>query len=70
LTPERAVPKRDPVATILQAVGIAGFAGIVAMVSHKMFNDIAMLAERHSGWDFWAALARHILRNLGGGGAG
>jgi len=54
--------------TVLQFVGISCLVGIVSMVFHKAFIDISALAQRYSGVDFWAALARQILRNLAGGG--
>lgn len=52
--------------TALQVVGIAGLAGIMAMLFHKGFADISVLWQQHSGGDFWIALARYLFRNLAG----
>lgn len=52
--------------TVLQVIGIAGLAGIMAMLFHKGFADISLLWQQHSGGDFWIALARYFFRNLAG----
>lgn len=57
----------DWLRTALQVVGVLGLLAVLSMVAHKAFADIFTLAQRHSGADFWAALARQILRNLVGG---
>jgi hypothetical protein len=61
--------QKDPDArfkTALQVVGIAGLMGMLAMIFHKGFSDISVLWQQHSGAEFWAALARYMLRNLAG----
>jgi hypothetical protein len=52
--------------TALQVLGILGMAGMLSMVFHKGFVDIAVLWQQHSGGEFWAALARYFFRNLAG----
>jgi hypothetical protein len=52
----------------LQAVGIAFGALILGMIIHKGYSDISLLADQHSGWEFWEALARYFIGNLAGGG--
>ena len=41
---------------------------ILGMVAHKGHADISVLAEKHSGREFWVELARYFIGNLGGGG--
>ena len=53
--------------TALQVLAVLCLVGLFSMIAHKAFADIIMLAHRHSGSDFWAALARHVFRNLSGG---
>ena len=53
--------------TALQAVAVLCLVALFAMLLHKAFADVSALAQRHSGSDFWAALARQVLRNLAGG---
>ena len=38
------------------------------MIAHKGHTDISALAEKHSGKQFWTALARYFIGNLAGGG--
>ena len=51
----------------LQVLAILCGIALFSMIAHKAFVDIARLAQQHSGGDFWAALARLVLRNLAGG---
>jgi hypothetical protein len=51
----------------LQVLAILCLIALLSMVAHKAFADIAVLTQQHSGGDFWAALARLVLRNLAGG---
>ena len=53
--------------TALQLLAVLCLIGLFSMIGHKVFADIGVLAQQHSGGDFWAALARHVLRNLAGG---
>ena len=48
---------------------LAVFCAIViwAMILHKGSADISALAQKHSGGEFWVALAKYYLRNIGGG---
>lgn len=62
--------KQDPdelFKTALQVLAILGLIGLLAMVFHKAFADISVLAQQHSGGEFWAALARYLFKNLAGG---
>ena len=53
--------------TALQVLAVLCALLFLSMVAHKSFTDIYSLAQQYSGTDFWAALARHVLRNLAGG---
>jgi len=48
---------------------LAVFCAIViwAMILHKGSAEVSALAQKHSGEEFWIALAKYFLRNLGGG---
>ena len=53
--------------TALQMLAIVCLIVLFATIFHKAFADVAALARQHSGTDFWAALARQLIRNLAGG---
>jgi hypothetical protein len=40
---------------------------IWSMILHKASVDISALAQKHSDGEFWLALAKYFLGNLGGG---
>lgn len=56
-----------PGSTILQIVGVVGLLLVLSVVFHKAVSDIAALAERHAGREFWIELGRYLFRNLAGG---
>lgn len=53
--------------TLLQIFSVFCMSFILATIFHKGFADISVIAQRHSGGEFWLALARYFLRNLAGG---
>ena len=53
--------------TLLQVVAILGVAVIWAMIAHKGYADISVIAAKHSGGDFWRALAVYLIGNIAGG---
>lgn len=53
--------------TALQVLAILCSIALFSMVMHKAFADLSVLALKYSGGDFWAALARLVLRNLAAG---
>ena len=53
--------------TAMQVVAVLSLVAYFALLAHKGSTDILSLAERYSGAAFWAALGRHLIRNLGGG---
>ena len=57
----------ESLTTAMQVVAALCLAGIVGVILHKASGDIRTLAEQYSGSEFWVALGRYLLRNLGGG---
>jgi hypothetical protein len=53
--------------TVMQVIGVLGLVLILSVVFHKAIADIAALAERHSGRQFWIELGRYLFKNLAGG---
>jgi hypothetical protein len=51
----------------LQMLAILCLVALLAVILHKALADVSRLAQQYSGTDFWAALARQVLRNLAGG---
>ena len=51
-----------------QALAIFGIVFLLGMVVHKGHADISVLAEKHSGQQFWVALGNYFIGNLAGGG--
>jgi hypothetical protein len=58
--------REDFFKTVLQVVSILCLIGLLSMVFHKAWVDIAVLWQQHAGGNFLAALARYLLRNLAG----
>jgi len=48
---------------------LAIFAGVLllSMILHKGVTDISVIAEKHSGQQFWVALGKYFIGNLAGG---
>jgi hypothetical protein len=57
------------VKSVAQVLAVVCVGVIWSIIVHKGYVDISGLADRHSGGQFWAELARYFLRNLAGGGA-
>jgi hypothetical protein len=53
----------------VQVAAIAILIAINVVILHKGAGDISRIAEKHSGWEFWAETARYLIGNLAGGGA-
>ena len=53
--------------TAMQVFAILLLVALLSTILHKALADVSALAQQHSGTDFWAALARQVLRNLAGG---
>ena len=49
-----------------QALALLCLVAYFALLAHKAFLDIGALLAAHPH-QFWVALGRHLLRNLGGG---
>lgn len=48
---------------------LAILAGILlfSMILHKGITDVSVIAEKHSGRQFWVALGKYFIGNLAGG---
>jgi len=52
---------------LLQIVAIFCMILVWAIIVHKAHGVVSALAQKHSGMEFWLALARQLLANLAGG---
>jgi hypothetical protein len=52
---------------ILQALAILLLVLMLSVILYKGFADVSALAQKHSGPEFWRALGRYFLANLGAG---
>jgi hypothetical protein len=49
-----------------QLIALLSLLAYFLLLAHKAFIDVSALLAAHPG-NFWVALGRHFLRNLGGG---
>jgi hypothetical protein len=56
--------------TLVRVFAAAGLILLQSMILHKGYTDVSALAQKHSGGEFWRALARYFITNIGGGGGG
>ena len=52
---------------LLQVVAIVCMILVWAIIVHKAYGVVSALSQKHSGMEFWLALARHVMANLAGG---
>lgn len=52
---------------LLQIVAILCMILIWVIIIHKAQGTVSALAQKHSGVEFWLALARQLMANLAGG---
>ena len=52
---------------VLHKLGIFGLILLLSMVLHKGITDVSVIAEKHSGRQFWVALGKYFIGNLAGG---
>ena len=57
-----------PLGWVLQKAAVLFLVVMCTMILHKGVVDISGLAAKHSGKEFWVALGRYLIGNLGGGG--
>lgn len=55
------------VKNVLQIFAVFCAICIWSIILHKGSANISALAQKHSGEEFWLALARYLLGNLAGG---
>ncbi len=53
--------------TVTQVFAVLCLIAYFALLAYKGNADISALAQEYQGMDFWLALGRHLIRNLGGG---
>ena len=58
--------RADLFKTAMQILAILCLAAFFGLLVHKATGDISTLAKQYPETGFWAALGRHLLRNLGG----
>lgn len=51
----------------MQLLAIVCLVLMMSVILHKGIADVSLIAELHSGTEFWLALARHFIGNLSGG---
>lgn len=64
------MPKRklsDLGKTAMQVFAVLCLIAYFVLLAYKGNADFSALAEQYQGKDFWLALGRHLIRNLGGG---
>ena len=59
--------QRDRGKDLVQVLAIASLAALFAVIAHKGYADISLIADKHSGSQFWVAVARYLLANLASG---
>ena len=59
-------PPPSPVKIAGRVVAVSCLAAYFVLLAHKAWLDVTAVAEQYPD-DFWKALGRHLLRNLGGG---
>ncbi len=52
---------------VMQILAIVFLVLMLSLILHKGFSDVSLIAELHSGREFWLALARHFIGTLSGG---
>ena len=52
---------------LLQILAVVCTILVWAIIVHKAYGVVSTLAQKHSGMEFWLALARHMMANLAGG---
>jgi len=53
--------------TAMQVFAILCLVAYFALLAYKGTVDFSALAQKYPGDEFWPALGRHLIRNLGGG---
>jgi len=52
---------------LLQKLAIVAMVLLFAMILHKGITDVSIIARKHSGQQFWVAMAKYFIGNLAGG---
>lgn len=57
----------ERIRTAAQVLAVLCLLAYFALLAFKGHADISALSDKYQGKDFWIALGRHLIRNLGGG---
>lgn len=52
---------------VLHKLAIVAGVLIFSTILHKGITDVSVIAQKHSGQQFWVALAKYFIGNLAGG---
>jgi len=50
-----------------QRLAVLAMVALLSMIAHKAHHDLSIIAEKHSGAEFWRAVGRYIIGNIAGG---
>ena len=50
-----------------QGLAVLAMALLLSMIAHKAHHDLSIIAEKHSGAEFWWAVGRYVIGNIAGG---
>ena len=53
--------------TAMQVFAVLCLVAYFVLLAYKGSIDFSALAQKYPGDEFWPALGRHLIRNLGGG---
>lgn len=53
---------------VVQLLAIVTLALMGSVIAHKGYHDVAALAQRYDGAEFWRMLGRYVIANLLAGG--
>ena len=57
----------NSIRNMVQLLAVAFPVFMLSVILHKALADVSLIAELHSGREFWLALARHFIGTLSGG---
>lgn len=57
----------NSIRNMVQLLAVAFLVFMLSVILHKGLADVSLIAELHSGREFWLALARHFIGTLSGG---
>ena len=61
------IEPNDATKDVLQKLAIFAAILLFSTILHKGITDVSVIAEKHSGQQFWIALGKYFIGNLAGG---